>query len=255
MMNKSNIIGIVLIGVIMFGFTWYQSKQYEKQMEAQAQLDSIARVEQMAAMAMDSVRTAQGVTNVQVQTMPAYKDSMLTEARLAESQILKLSIDKVTIEFSTKGSQPYSVKLNDYKAYDSTDLYLVKPDQSQYGISVFAGENINTKDFVFDVVEHTDSTVVMRLPFAQGGFIQQRYALTEGSYMLDNELSFVGMENIIPKNVSMIDIDWSVIIPRLEKGYKNEKQYSKLDYYFDGDKSPEEIARGRDGSKRVDTRF
>ena len=254
-MNKSNIIGIVLIGVIMFGFTWYQSKQYEKQMEAQAQLDSIARVEQMAAMAMDSVRTAQGVTNVQVQTMPAYKDSMLTEARLAESQILKLSNDKVTIEFSTKGAQPYSVKLNDYKAYDSTDLYLIKPDQSQYGISVFAGENINTKDFVFDVVEHTDSTVVMRLPFAQGGFIQQRYALTEGSYMLDNELSFVGMENIIPKNVSMIDIDWSVIIPRLEKGYKNEKQYSKLDYYFDGDKSPEEIARGRDGSKRVDTRF
>ena len=255
MMNKSNIIGIVLIGVIMFGFTWYQSKQYEKQMEAQAQLDSIARVEQMAAMAMDSVRMAQGVTNVQVQTMPAYKDSMLTEARLAESQILKLSNDKVTIEFSTKGAQPYSVKLNDYKAYDSTDLYLIKPDQSQYGISVFAGENINTKDFVFDVVEHTDSTVVMRLPFAQGGFIQQRYALTEGSYMLDNELSFVGMENIIPKNVSMIDIDWSVIIPRLEKGYKNEKQYSKLDYYFDGDKSPEEIARGRDGSKRVDTRF
>ena len=254
-MNKSNIIGIVLIGVIMFGFTWYQSKQYEKQMEAQAQLDSIARVEQMAAMAMDSVRTAQGVTNVQVQTMPAYKDSMLTEARLAESQILKLSNDKVTIEFSTKGAQPYSVKLNDYKAYDSTDLYLIKPDQSQYGISVFAGENINTKDFVFDVVEHTDSTVVMRLPFAQGGFIQQRYALTEDSYMLDNELSFVGMENIIPKNVSMIDIDWSVIIPRLEKGYKNEKQYSKLDYYFDGDKSPEEIARGRDGSKRVDTRF
>ena len=254
-MNKSNIIGIVLIGVIMFGFTWYQSKQYEKQMEAQAQLDSIARVEQMAAMAMDSVRTAQGVTNVQVQTMPAYKDSMLTEARLAESQILKLSNDKVTIEFSTKGAQPYSVKLNDYKAYDSTDLYLIKPDQSQYGISVFAGENINTKDFVFDVVEYTDSTVVMRLPFAQGGFIQQRYALTEGSYMLDNELSFVGMENIIPKNVSMIDIDWSVIIPRLEKGYKNEKQYSKLDYYFDGDKSPEEIARGRDGSKRVDTRF
>ncbi len=26
-MNKNNIIGIVLIGVIMFGFTWYQSRQ------------------------------------------------------------------------------------------------------------------------------------------------------------------------------------------------------------------------------------
>ena len=256
-MNKSNIIGIVLIGVIMFGFTWYQSRQYKEQMEVQAQLDSIARVEQMAAMAMDSVKRAQGAVEdvVNVQTMPAYKDSMLTEARLAESQILKLSNDKVEIKFNTLGAQPYSVKINDYKTYDSTDLYLIKPGQSQYGISVFAGENINTKDFVFQVVEHTDSTVVMRLPFAQGGFIQQRYALTDGSYMVDNELSFVGMENVIPKNVSMFDIDWSVVIPRLEKGYKNEKQYSKLDYYFDGDKKPEEMARAKDDSERVDTKF
>ena len=256
-MNKSNIIGIVLIGVIMFGFTWYQSRQYKEQMEVQAQLDSIARVEQMAAMAMDSVKRAQnGVEDVvNVQTMPAYKDSMLTEARLAESKIVRLANDKVEIEFNTMGAQPYSVKINDYKTYDSTDLYLIKPGQSQYGISIFAGENINTKDFVFQVVEHTDSTVVMRLPFAQGGFIQQRYALTDGSYMVDNELSFVGMENVIPKNVSMLDIDWSIVIPRLEKGYRNEKQYSKLDYYFEGDKKPEEMARAKDESERVDTKF
>ena len=60
-MNKNTIIGFLLIGVIMFGFTWYQSRQYQDQMEAQAQLDSIARVEQMAAMAMDSIRKAQGI--------------------------------------------------------------------------------------------------------------------------------------------------------------------------------------------------
>ena len=259
-MNKSNIIGIVLIGVIMFGFTWYQSKQYEKQMEYQAQLDSIARVENLAAMAMDSINRAQGiveenVAGVNVQMMPAYKDSMLTEARLAEGEIYKLENDKIQIEFTTKGAQPYSVKIFDYMTYDSTDLYLIKPDHSQYGITVFAGENINTKDFTFQVAEHTDSTIVMRLPFAQGGYIQQRYALSEGSYMVRNELSFVGMGNVIPRNVSMLDIDWSVVIPRLEKGYKNEKQYSKLDFYFEGDKKPEEIGRGRDDSERIDTKF
>ena len=254
-MNKSNVIGIILIGVIMFGFTWYQSKQYDKQMEVQAQLDSIARVEQMAEMAMDSAKMTQDGTGVHVQTMPAYKDSLLTEARLAEGRVLKLANDKVEIEFNTMGAQPYSVKIRDYKAYDSTDLYLIKPGQSQYGVGVFAGENINTRDFVFQVAEHTDSTVVMRLPFAQGGYIQQKYALSEGSYMVHNELSFVGMESIIPRNVSMLDIDWSVIIPRLEKGYKNEKQYSKIDYYFDGDKKPEETGRGRDDNERIDTKF
>ena len=255
-MTKSNIIGIVLRGVIMFGFTWYQSKQYEKQMAVQAQLDSIARVEQMAEMAMRSVDAGnENAASVEIKTLPAYKDSLLTEARLAESAVYALENDKIRLEITSKGAQPYSVRINDYKAYDSTDLYLIKPEGSQYGVSVFAGENINTKDFVFQVAEHNDSTVVMRLPFAQGGYIQQKYTLSEGSYMVANELSFVGMGNLIPKNVSMLDIDWSVIIPRLEKGYKNEKQYSKIDYYFEGDKKPEEVGRGRDGDERIDTKF
>ena len=256
-MNKNTIIGFVLIGVIMFGFTWYQSRQYQEQMEAQAQLDSIARVEQMAAMAMDSVKKAEGVvetTDVKVSTMPTYKDSMLTASRMGETQYYRLANDKMEIEFTTRGAQPYSVKINDYKSYDSTDLYLIRPDMSRYDIKVYAGENINTKDFNFQVVEHSDSVIVMRLPFTGGGFIQQRYALTEGSYSLYNELSFVGMDGIIPRNVSMLDIDWSVVIPRLEKGYKNEKQYSKLDYYFTGDKKPVQMARGRDESERVDTK-
>ena len=256
-MNKSNLIGFVLIGVIMFGFSWYQSRQWTKQVEAQAQLDSIARVEQMAAMAMDSINRAEGKTTqgVKVMTMPAYKDSMLTESRLAVEEFYKLSNDKVEIEFTTRGAQPYSVKINDYMTYDSTALYLMKPGYSEYGVSIFAGENINTKDFVFQVAEHTDSTIVMRLPFSNGGYIQQKYALAEDGYMLQNELSFVGLGDVIPRNVSMLDIDWSMVVPRLEKGFKNETQYSKLNYYFTGDKKPEIIGRGRDGSKRVDTKM
>ena len=255
-MNKNSIIGFVLIGAIMLGFTWYQSKQYQKQAEIQAQLDSIALAEKMTEMAIDSVKMANGAdAAVKVVNMPSYKDSLLTEARLAEEGIYKLANDKVELEFTTRGAQLYSVKINEYMTYDSTDLYLVKPNGSQMGITVYAGENVNTKDFVFQVAEHTDSSIVMQLPFAGGGYIQQKYWLTDGSYMMKNELSFVGMENIIPRNVSNIDIDWSVIIPRLEKGYKNEKQYSKLNYYFTGDKSSEELARAKDGSKSIDTKM
>ena len=257
-MNKNNIIAFILIGLILFGFSWYQSRQYNEQIAAQAQLDSIARVDQMAAMAMDSMKRAQGIVpedDVTVSVMPAYKDSMLTEARLAQESFHMLSNDKVEIEFTTRGAQPYSVKINDYMTYDSTALYLVEKGHSEYGISIFAGENINTKDFVFQVAECTDSSIVMRLPFANGGYIQQKYVLPEDSYMLQNELSFVGLGNVIPRNVSMLDIDWSLVIPRLEKGYKYEVQNSKLDYYFTGDKKPEMMGRGRDASKRIDTKM
>ena len=133
--NKSTIIGFVLIFAIMMGFSWYQSRQYSEQMAAQAQLDSIARAEQMAAMAMEALNQTQqdASTGVKVMNMPAYKDSLLTEARLADASIYKLSNDKVEIEFTTKGAQPYSVKINDYMTFDSTDLYLVKPGYSEYG--------------------------------------------------------------------------------------------------------------------------
>ena len=260
-MDKKSIIGFVLIGVIMIGFTWFQNRQYKKQMEIQAQLDSVAMVEHMTEIAMDSLKRAQGLVSetgtddVNVVKVPSYKDSLLSVARLSESELVTLENDKIEIVFNTKGAQPYSVKIKDYKAYDSTELYLIKPQMSNYDISIYAGEYINTKDFTFEIASRTDTSVTMRLPFAQGGYIQQEFVLQDGSYMVENQLSFVGMENVIPRNVSMFDIDWGVVIPRLEKGYKNEKQYSKLDYYFTGDKKPEEMGRSRNDSKRVESRM
>ena len=255
-MNKNTIIGFVLIGVIMFGFSWYQSKQYKEQMAAQAQLDSIAMVEQLQQMAMDSVQKATGENKavaVKVENQAVYKDSLLNVARNAQEQILALANDKIKVEFTTKGAQFHRVTVNDYMSYDSTALELVKPGMSQYGINLYAGEYINTKDFVFDVVEHNDSTLVMRMPFSNGGYLQQKYTLAAGAYNVKNELSISG--NVVPRNVSSLDIDWTLTVPRLEKGYKNEKQYSKLDYYFEGDKKPEQIGRGRDASERVNARF
>lgn len=263
--TKNTIIGFTLIGVIMFGFTWYQSRQYQKQMEYQAQLDSIARAERLEAYALDSLnRIASGdtldnaATTVVLSTKPTlkpYKDDNLTKAREAEASVLTLSNDKIEIAFTTKGAQPYSVKLLDYVKYDSSSLYLIPPQASEFNVNVFAGESVDTKEFVFDVAEVSDSSIVMRLPFAQGGYIQQKYVLSQGSYMVHNELSFVGMDSVIPSRVSSVDLNWKTVVPRLEKGYKNEKQYSKIDYYVPGEKSPEDMGNGKNESKRLDAKF
>ena len=263
-MNKNSVIGFILIFVIFFGFTWYQSRQYEKQVEYQAQQDSIARAQQAYADSLwlaehpeDTLSSA--TAERQRPTAPLrqriYKDSLLDVAHEDSAAFVTLEIDKVSIVFNTKGAQPYSVMIKDYMTYDSTDLYLIKPGMSQYGLTIYAGENISTSDFVFKVAESTDSTLVMRLPFAKGGYIEQKYTLEPGSYMVRNDLSFVGMEDVIPRNVSMFDIDWNVVIPRLEKGYRNEMQYSKLDYFFPGEKKPEQLGRGgRSDEERVDAR-
>ena len=261
-MNKNTIIGFILIGITLFGFTWYQSKEYEKQVSYQAQVDSIARAERAAQYIADSIAgrlpvadtLAGGARPVYEAPVAIYKDSLLEAAHSGQESIYTIANDKIEVAFTTKGAQPYSVKVQNYRTYDSTDLYLFKPGNSEMGIGIYTGENINTKDFVFQLTEKTDSSIVMRLPFRNGGYIQQKYTLRPGTFVVSNELSFIGMEGVIPRNVSYYDFDWDVTIPRMEKGYKNEVQYSKVDYYFGGDKKPEEIGRGRNADKRIENR-
>lgn len=261
-MNKNTIIGFMLIGITLFGFTWYQSKEYEKQVAYQAQVDSIARAERAAQYIADSIAgrlpvadtLAGGARPVYEAPVAIYKDSLLEAAHSGQESIYTIANDKIEVAFTTKGAQPYSVKVQNYRTYDSTDLYLFKPGNSEMGIGIYTGENINTKDFVFQLTEKTDSSIVMRLPFRNGGYIQQKYTLRPGTFVVSNELSFIGMEGVIPRNVSYYDFDWDVTIPRMEKGYKNEVQYSKVDYYFGGDKKPEEIGRGRNADKRIENR-
>ena len=258
-MDKNTITGFVLIGLILFGFTWYQSRQYDKQIAYQAQLDSIAAVERAAGMAAESIAdslqasAAEEGAAASVQGKTAiYKDSLLNLASGGEERIVTISNDKIEVAFTTKGAQPYSAKVKEYRNYDSTDLYIFRPGASEMGIGIYAGETINTKDFYFDVIEATDSSAAFSLQFAGGGSIIQRYALSEGSYMMTNTLTFKDMDNVIPRNATFCDFDWALTIPRMEKGYKNEMQYSKVDYYFDGEKKPEEIGRGRNASKRIE---
>ena len=259
-MDKNSITGLVLIGLILFGFTWYQSRQYSKQMEIQAQLDSVARVEALQRAALDSVAALSTLPDSiaaedQAPQASIYKDSLLEVSHNAAAEYLTLENDKIAVTFTTQGAQPYSVLIKDYKTYEQEDLYIIKPGAGNYSFRIYAGEYINTSDFVFSVVEQTASSVVMRLPFAQGGYIEQKYALREDSYSVDNLLSFVGMQGVIPRNVSSFDLDFSLTVPRMEKGYRNESQYSKIDYYFEGDKKPEEVGRGRNGSRRVDSKL
>ncbi len=265
-MDKNSIIGLVLMGLLLFGFTFYQNKQYQKQAAYQARLDSIAAVDRYRADSIaavealrDTSRSRDGVEGAAFGapgvSSPIYKDSLLEAAHSGDGEIITLSNDKFEVAFTTKGAQPYSARIKDYKTYGGEDLYLFKPGASQLGIQVYAGEMVNTSDFNFTVAQKTDTSLVMRLPFAGGGYIEQRYSIREGEYIVRNALAFVGMENVIPKNVFSIDMDYGMTIPRMEKGYKNESQYSKLDYYFSGEKKPADIGRARSASKRVDNKI
>ena len=267
-MDKNSIIGFVLIFLIMMGFFGYQSRQVKKQQEYQAQLDSIAAAEAYAQWQQDSIwraehpeaaaaadaavaaSTASPAATAPV--APVYSDSLLNSAARADAQLVTLENSKLEVVFTTRGGQPYSVRVKDYLTYGKEPLYLLQADQSQLGFVVYAPTAIDTRKFTFQYVAEasTDSTVVMRLPFANGGYIEQKYTLVQDSYSVNETVSLVGMGNLIPRNVGSMDVDFDAVIPRMEKGYKNETQYSRLNYYFPDDNKPASIGNGRRGEKR-----
>ncbi len=259
-MDKNSIIGFVLIFLIMLGFFGYQSRQVQKQQAYQAQLDSIAAAEAYAQWQQDSIwRTNNPEAAAAAEAAPAlaaapaapvYSDSLLNAAASAEAQLITLSNEKLEVTFTTRGAQPYSVLVKDFLTYGKKPLYLLQPGKSELGYVVYAPTAVDTRKFNFQVAETTDSTVVMRLPFAQGGYIEQKYTLCKDSYSVNETVSFVGMGNLIPRNVGSIDVDFDAVIPRMEKGYKNETQYSRLNYYFPEDSKPGNIGNGRNGEKR-----
>ena len=256
-MDKNSIVGLILIAMVLFGFTYVQRRRYENELAKHPELaqEQTAAQEQQAA----SQPEAQlGVTSEEVpaaQQATIFKDSLLENAYTSEAVLYTLENDLLSVVFTSKGAQPYSARIKNYTNYDKTDLYLFKDGQNKYEVSVYAGEAIKTSDFVFDLVESSNTRLVFRLPFSGGGYIQQEYELPADSYMMSSKLSFVGMNGVIPQNVANVDIDFATVVPRMEKGFKNESQYSKLDYYFDGEKKPVEMGRGRNSSKRIDSRL
>ena len=259
-MDKNSIIGFVLIALIMVGFFGYQSRQVKKQQEYQAQLDSIAAAEAYAQFQQDSIWRAQHPQEAAVAdslsheavapAAPVYSDSLLNLAARAEEKLITLSNDKLEVVFTTKGAQPYSVMVKDYLTYSKDPLYLLQAGKTELGYVVYAPSAIDTRKFTFQYIPEasSDSTVVMRLPLQTGGYIEQTYTLLKDSYSVNETLSLVGMN--FQRNSGSVDVHFDATIQRMEKGYKNETQYSRLNYYFPDDKKPANIGNGRKGNKR-----
>lgn len=259
-MNKNTIIGFVLIGIILIGFSWYNTKVFNEQQRAQFVADSIARAEalknapEIDSTALNSLPDSLQMGTIQVaQEMmqtPVYADSLLEAASKAEPQYFTLENDKLKVVFTTKGAQPYEVQVKNYYTHDSLELNLVKKDASDFALSFYTDQQISTDDFNFTKVAATDSSLIMRLSFSGNAYIDYIYTLPADSYMVKFDVNMVGMNKYISRNLSQIGVDWNLMIPRMERGYDNEKNYSTIVYKYPNEKSVEDLGLRKEASRQ-----
>ncbi|MBQ2243472.1 MAG: membrane protein insertase YidC [Bacteroidales bacterium] len=259
-MNKNTFIGMLLIGAILIGFSIYNSKQFEKQKAYQMEQDSIAQVRaleyaaEMAAKA-EAEGAAIAADPTKGQYSYTYKDSLLEAAHRATAEIYTLENDKIKADYTTRGGQVYQVEIKDYYTYDSLALNLVKGGQSDFGVEFYSHQMINTKNFTYSMVSHNDSSLVMRLNFDEDSYIEHIYSLPSESYLVNFDFRLVNMEQYISQNATQFDVDWRLNIPRLEKGYDNERNYSTIDYRYPGDEVENLGLRRESSSKEITTKI
>ncbi len=274
-MDKKSIIGLVIIGAILIGFSYYNNRQMEKYQKEQAVIDSVAR----AKMPKDASKQAAPAAQDQLQKENAINDSlevaaisetvgatMATAVRGTE-EFYTLQNDRVKVVFSNKGGRIASVELLKYKRYNGDKLVLFTPERSQFDLNLFIGQSISTSRFYFQpvnvaknaAISSTDSvkSAAFRLYTDASSYIEYVYTLKKGSYMVDFKVSFVGLERKLPSNMTSLDISWAMDAPQQEKGFKNENNYTAISYKFPGEEGDmEELSPMKDAvSEKVTTKL
>ena len=239
-MNKNTVIGITLIGLLLIGFSVFNARMAREQAEVKRVQDSIAAAkafeyaEQMAQAQTDSTGAPVADQDGQQTYRSTYANPFIEAAYNGGEEFYYLENNKLKIRYTTKGGQAENVLIKDYYTSDSTDLYLMKDGYSDFGLQLYTSQYINTGDLTYEKVVSTDSTLVMRLYFAEDSYIEHRYYLPADSYMVDFDVHMVNMDAHIPRNASQFEIAWNMDVPRLERGYKNEQMYSTVDYKYPG---------------------
>ena len=197
----------------------------------------------------------------------------LTAAREAEAEEFIVENDVMAVLFSTRGGQIKGVTLKDYTQYGprgkrDRKIEMMDPATARFGLSFYLKNGlknvpVNTLDYVFTaqpVVGEVDGakSVVMRLPVAEGAYLEYRYLIydteaPERDYLVDFDVRLVNMAPEMA-NQTQIQIDWANTTFQNEKGFQNENMYTTLSYRFPDETSIEELGMSEGAkSKNIST--
>ena len=272
-MDKKSIIGIAVVAVLFLGFAYFNSQQQKEYLEQkaayEAYVDSVAAAARAAAPVADSLTSGNGVRERQVETL----GESLTAAREAEAEEFIVENDVMAVLFSTRGGQIKGVTLKDYTQYGprgkrDRKIEMMDPATARFGLSFYLKNGlknvpVNTLDYVFTaqpVVGEADGakSVVMRLPVAEGAYLEYRYLIydteaPERDYLVDFDVRLVNMAPEMA-NQTQIQIDWANTTFQNEKGFQNENMYTTLSYRFPDETSIEELGMSEGAkSKNIST--
>jgi YidC/Oxa1 family membrane protein insertase len=166
-----------------------------------------------------------------------------------DTGLITLENSLLELKITRKGGRVYMARLKNYKTFDGRPLILCSGDSTVFGFNFYTADNkaVETNNLFFTPVSDQKvydastqpQSVVLRLKAGEGGYIEYKYTLDPGRYMVNLDVTFKSMESIIAANQSSLAFDWRMYLRQQEKGRQNEENYSGLKYrYYQDDVEP-----------------
>lgn len=238
-MDKNTIIGIILIAVILIGFSWWNQPSEE---EVKAQQEQLAKEKAAKAQAE---KTAQFKAKQQQKTREKVEEdttALFHHARKGTAQDIVLKNGKVELTLSTKGATVEKAIIKNYISHEKTiktksndddkmDVTLFDEKEQSLNYTFATKEaNISTQDLFFQPSEVTDTTVLFTAKTGTDKTIQLKYVLGK-DYMLHMKMSINNMGDLFAPSTSMMFVDWYDKCRQQEKGFTFENRYATLTYH------------------------
>ena len=225
--DRNSVIGFVLLAFLFFGY-FYFTRQAQIELEAQQKRvsDSIARI--APAPKKDTLADIPRGTSTDTTAVAKVRPGALLQSGDGEEKLTTVETDLFSMTFTNKGGQPRTVRLKNYRSWDSSLVTLVNGgyDRVSYQVNVALNATASSADLFFsggEAVKNPDGsqTVSYTLADSSGRSITHRYTLRPGDYMIDWTLLADGADRLFTKNV--IGFLWQVESRQHENDIQSEK--------------------------------
>ena len=251
-MDKTSIVGIVLIMLLFLGWQYVAAPSAAEIEAEQRYQDSLAAVPEAELRAADDLQPeVQAVDPATLsdsarQAQYGSRFGAFATSASGEAEDVVLENDLLKLTFSTRGGSLRQAELKQYaKVIEQDDdsevslpLLLLEDEKNKFEyiipVNGVAGEGIRTSDLYFEPTLE-GNTLRLRAPVAGGGYFEQRYTLADGSYLIDYDLQFEGLNTVMANTDGNIQLHWENYLDKIEKNSKYESSYSTLYYKPVGD--------------------
>lgn len=266
-MDKNTITGFILIGLVLFAFSWLNRPTPEQIAAQEAQRryqDSIAQVEYAKQVEAAASAATISSDSSSVELSDSIKSQQLIQqygafanATVGSEEFTTLENEKIEVRISNKGGRLCYARLKEYVTYEDQPLILFDTEDSNFNLTMVTTTNrvVNTSELYFTPVKSSDPTsVTMRLSIEEGRYIDFTYALKPDSYMLDYSIQGVGLNGVLSPNTNSLDISWYQKMRQLEKGRKDENEFTGLYYKYLAD-DVENLNQSKDDDEQLSNRL